>query len=813
MLSFVLGDFMKNKRKICAALMLISFMSHCATAADDEIFTGSCAQSGSSRTKGCVWTLNKTSGTIVFENPVNFATGGISIDNTLEAFIEEGVIANGTSAVYLYPFYKLPNLKRVFTPDAIQEIGALVYDCPQVEELSVNSIELCTLCAGCTGLKTIHLGPLVSLPRVYNTERYDGEIYLSIVERCPNLVSVNVDEENENLKSVKGALLTKDGKNLNVFPFGKNSNAVIPYGVEEISRETFYGCPFTSVTIPETVKYLVRAFENCSNLSTINFFGVQEPEEKYYTYVFSGCNVINVPHDYNGTTFWGYPVQKVIDHHGYLSDGCTYWMTQGDDTQMTIGGDGALDGSLLADDGSTWSEIKDKIKKVNIDDGITTIDMSIFSGCENLSEVSLPKTVKNVTSLSKCSHLASIIVPEDNDSYSTVDGVLFSKNSAELIHYPSGKSSSSYKIPEGTTTICSNAFSNCKNLQEVTLPESIDRVEAGAFSETSSLETVNYMGKNPPNYDFTFENPPNVQVWTDYNGDELFGVKVLKVFEKGNHDGFSWVFAPESTLTIKGTGIIERYNPLGKLKKLAKRLVIEEGITSLDVAAFYGYDFTDIKLPDTLETIGWSAFDSCRQLTNVVLPSGVKSIGKKAFQGCENLESITLNEGLDEIGRNAFDGCKNLHSITLPKSVKKIEDAALRNSALTEIRVANGNDFYYDVDGVLFSKPDLALVQYPTGQGGHYTVPKNVTKINDSAFACAKDLESVTIQGSLKSIGKDAFYGCYNLKSVHIDGEVECVDDNAFAFCEQLSEVEYEGDPKLGKEVFIGCDKLNATTT
>ena len=273
MLSFVLGDFMKNKRKICAALMLISFMSHCATAADDEIFTGSCAKSGSFFTDGCVWTLNKTSGTIVLENSF---IGRAIIPDELKNFVEEGVIANGTGEAYNYPFYKLPNLKRVFTPDAIRSIGALVYDCPQVEELSVNSIKLGTLCAGCTGLKTVHLGPLVSISRYYNYANYDGTYTDAIVDHCPNLVSVNVDEENENLKSVKGALLTRNGTILNVFPFGKLSEAVVPYGVEETSVAAFSGYPLTSVTIPETVKYIFDGFSGCRNLSRINFFGTQQ---------------------------------------------------------------------------------------------------------------------------------------------------------------------------------------------------------------------------------------------------------------------------------------------------------------------------------------------------------------------------------------------------------------------------------------------------------------------------------------------------------------------------------------------------------
>ena len=197
-------------------------------------------------------------------------------------------------------------------------------------------------------------------------------------------------------------------------------------------------------------------------------------------------------------------------------------------------------------------------------------------------------------------------------------------------------------------------------------------------------------------------------------------------------------------------------------------MVIEDGITSIDTEAFYGYDFMDVKLPNTLETIG-----------------------RKAFGGCKNLDSITLPASLKTLGEHAFDGCYGL----------------------TEICVEDGNNAYCGMDGVLFSKPDLALVQYPPGKVGNYTVPENVTSINNLAF-CNTNIESVTIKGSLQSIGRNAFYACRDLKAVHIDGEVDRIDDNAFAFCEQLSEVEYEGQerPELGENVFFGCDKLNTTT-
>lgn len=246
---------MKNKRKICAALMLISFISLCAIAADDEIFTGSCYDSNNYPTEGCVWTLNKTNGTLIFGNSEGVGVGPPiypGIDDVLKAAIEEGVISDGIEDTVNSPFNSMPNLKKVFLPDTLKSVRSLINNCPQVEELSFDNCSIEALCTRCTGLKTVYLGPTVSRsPIAHSHFNYRANSPEDRVGH--NIISINVDEENPTLKSVKGALLTKDGKKLIDFPFGRTSKAVIPYGVEETEKDTFCSCQLTSVTIPDTV--------------------------------------------------------------------------------------------------------------------------------------------------------------------------------------------------------------------------------------------------------------------------------------------------------------------------------------------------------------------------------------------------------------------------------------------------------------------------------------------------------------------------------------------------------------------------------
>jgi hypothetical protein len=161
-----------------------------------------------------------------------------------------------------------------------------------------------------------------------------------------------------------------------------------------------------------------------------------------------------------------------------------------------------------------------------------------------------------------------------------------------------------------------------------------------------------------------------------------------------------------------------------------------------------------------------------------------------------------------------FGDCDSLRSVTIPSSVAAIQlSQFLVFKELESITVAADNAHYSSEDGILFNKDKTALLLYPHGRKGAYTIPSSVTTIVDSAFRYCTGLTSVTIPGSVKSIGVDAFYGCSNVTSVTIENGVKFIGAGAFSLCRRLTSVTIpDGVTSIGDGAFYECTGLTSVT-
>lgn len=248
-------------------------------------------------------------------------------------------------------------------------------------------------------------------------------------------------------------------------------------------------------------------------------------------------------------------------------------------------------------------------------------------------------------------------------------------------------------------------------------------------------------------------------------------------------DNVTWKLTFDGLLTISGTGPMAEYTssiniPWHTYKKRVKKVVVEEGVTTLCAYAFVNCEtLVTAKLPDTLDSIGSQAFEDCASLTSVNFPDGLQSIDSRAFDHCKVLTVVELPDGLQSIGSSAFSACESITEVTIPDSVTEIGSSAF--------------SYCYALKDV--------------------TLPKGIKEISDYTFRDCNKLTTVVIPVGVTTIGKYAFEDI-GTKRIVIPATVTSIGDGAFYSCNNLTAVYYGGTDRSA--ITIGTrntDLLNAT--
>ena len=236
-------------------------------------------------------------------------------------------------------------------------------------------------------------------------------------------------------------------------------------------------------------------------------------------------------------------------------------------------------------------------------------------------------------------------------------------------------------------------------------------------------------------------------------------------------------------------------------------------------------DLTSVTIPNSVTSIGGNAFSGCSSLTEISVEAGnpnYSSVDGVLFNKdktlliqcpCGKNGEYVIPNSVTSIWYAAFQSCRGLTSITIPNSVTSFDGGVAFYDciSLTEISVEAGNPSYSSANGALFNKDITLLIKCPQGFKGEYVIPNTVTSIDGTAFYYCSGLTSVTIPNSVTSIGDYAFSLCTGLKTLTIPCALTSIGAGVFSNCSGLTSVIIpKSVTSIGDSAFDFCENLKA---
>ena len=338
---------------------------------------------------------------------------------------------------------------------------------------------------------------------------------------------------------------------------------------------------------------------------------------------------------------------------------------------------------------------------------------------------------------SGCRNLKTLTIPENVSSIG-----------AKAFYYC--ERLSSIVIPSGVTSIGSYAFQGCKCLNSVTIPNGVTSIGDYAFEDCSSLNSVTIPASVTSIGNLAFHYYTDLTVTDPMNP---------------NYDG-------------PRRGLLHIY--ISDLTAWCK-IFFGQGVFTSNCATYDLYlnnkKIDHLVIPEEVKSISDRAFSYCNSINTVTIPNGVTSIGSSAFYKCSNLTSVTIPASVTSIGDYAFNGYTDL---AVSDPMNPASDGLQRGLSIYISDLAAWCNISFGKDAF---KSNCATYELYLNNKiiNHLVIPKDVKSISSRAFNYCNSINTVTLHDEVISIGMEAFQGCENLTLIDLPNSVTSLGNLAFA--------------------------------
>lgn len=340
-------------------------------------------------------------------------------------------------------------------------------------------------------------------------------------------------------------------------------------------------------------------------------------------------------------------------------------------------------------------------------------------------------------------------------------------------------------IPEGIKTVGRKCFAGT-NVEEVVLPEGIETIDSDAFNFCTKLKKINFP-------------------------------ETLKVID---HGAFNGCFSLETVILPK---VMKEINNYAFYAAGVKHLTLPERVSSVGIKVFAKTDIETTDIPESF-TLGSEMFTECQKLHSINLLGSHITIPERCFGNCTNLTEIDITKTA-LIKDEAFRGCQNLSVSTIPADTL-VAVSAFEESGVTDVTIEDiskiSNRVFADCKSL--EKLTINVADGPTsvpsalvkGCKNLQTVvftgrTQNLTVIEAAAFKETKNLNTISLPDTIKTISKEAFYDS-GIENIHLPKDLKQIGTRAFTKSELKNIVVPNKTKNLGEYAFLDCEELTEIT-